>query len=1043
MKKIRKFLKRFILVILVLLVIVIGALFAIPYFFKDELLEATKKTINEQINAKVDFSDVNLSLFRSFPDFNFRLDSLQVVGLETFEGVKLASIQELELSFDLMSVIKSDRPIAIKSVHLGKPEIDIRVLKSGKANYDIAKPTTDTTTTSQDESEVAFEINLQKYSIANGYFRYDDQSSDVFLEIMGLDHEGRGDFTQDIYDLNTQTNISGMTVKSGGIAYLKKAALDLKAIINADMPNMKFTLKDNDLSVNAMRLIADGFVQMEEDNINMDLKVDAPKNDFKNLLSLIPSAYTKEFEGVQADGKFQLTAQVNGTYNGTTGALPPFAVKLGVDQGNFKYPALPLGINNIQTKIQVNSPSSNLDKMTVDIPLFKMKLGNNPFDATFNLKTPISDPDVKTEINGTIDLEDLSNAFPMEGMEALKGIITANLKVNTRMSTIEREDYENVEMAGDLRLQNMDYKAEGMPSVFIADAQLDFSPQYVNLSKLDSKLGKSDLKASGRIDNILAWISPEKTMTGTFVVRSEYFDANEWMTEEAESAPQPSPQEPDQTETAEVFDQFDFTLDAAINTINYDIYNITGVVAKGHFTPERFEFSDFRAKIGESDFQVTGTLKNVFDYAFDNQTLTGAIAFNSSYLNLNQFMVPESDGQPKAKEMSGEEALEPIVIPDNIDLDITANIGRLDYTDIQLRDMRGAVVVENREARLENVVARGLGGTIALAGGYNTQDPEDPKFDFKYDLQNILFGEAFNALNTFQTLAPIGKYINGRFSTNMIMSGALEKDLTPKYNTLNVTGFLETINAMIENFKPLGKVAGLLNLESSNKFPIKGTKNWFEVKNGRLELQEFDYMIKDIAMKIGGGHGLVSGMDYLIKAKVPRKYIENNPAGSALKLGADWLGKEASKLGVPIKQGEFVNLNINLTGTMEDPKIGVKFVGMDGQTSVQDAAKEKLKEEAEKKLQEAEDKAREEAEKLKQQEKEEADKKLKDAQDKAKKEAEKAAQKAKEEAEKKLKEEAAKKAKEEAERKAKEEAEKLKEKVDKWNPFGKKKEGGG
>ncbi len=49
------------------LVILMAVAFAIPFLFKKQIAELVKKEINSSLAAKVDFSDVSLSLFRHFP----------------------------------------------------------------------------------------------------------------------------------------------------------------------------------------------------------------------------------------------------------------------------------------------------------------------------------------------------------------------------------------------------------------------------------------------------------------------------------------------------------------------------------------------------------------------------------------------------------------------------------------------------------------------------------------------------------------------------------------------------------------------------------------------------------------------------------------------------------------------------------------------------------------------------------------------------------------------------------------------------------------
>jgi len=77
-------LRKFLKILLVVIVVLVVAAFAIPYFFKDKIMAIVKTELNKQLNAKVDFKDVDLSLFRHFP----RL----AVGLERITGDQQRSI---------------------------------------------------------------------------------------------------------------------------------------------------------------------------------------------------------------------------------------------------------------------------------------------------------------------------------------------------------------------------------------------------------------------------------------------------------------------------------------------------------------------------------------------------------------------------------------------------------------------------------------------------------------------------------------------------------------------------------------------------------------------------------------------------------------------------------------------------------------------------------------------------------------------------------------------------------------------------------------
>lgn len=1039
-----KIAKRILILLGVLLVLLIGAAAAIPYFFKDELVAMAREEANKAVDAEVGFSDVNLSLFRSFPDFSLRIDSLSVVGKGVFEGIPLATADYAALTLDLMSVIRSTAPVAVKSIHLQGPRIKVYVLKDGTANYDITLPSEASGTPEEEPADYGnLVIELAAYSIANGYLLYDDHSLGTFLEAEGLNHSGTGNFTIDIYDLDTQTDVEALTVAQSGITYLDKAAATLDALFNIDSPNSKYTLKDNALSVNALQLNADGFVQLDEDDIHMELAFNSPQNDFKQLLSLIPNAYTEGYEEVDATGKFTLEGNVSGTYNGERGTYPAFNVNTTVSDGQVQYPDLPLGISNINARANVNSPSSDFNDIVVDVPRFALTIGNNPFEASFRLRTPISDPELQASANGRIDLAELSQAFPMEGVSAMAGRIVADLNVDTRLSYIEQENYEQVNMNGDLQVQGLNYAAEGLPDVKINSAALSFSPQFVALREFNAQLGQSDLQASGRIDNLLAYFSPEKTMTGSLSARSQYFNAGEWVPESA-SEPTTITDTTAAPEGTEIFDRFDFALDARAEEIAYEEYTLRQSVAQGQIKPNLLEVTTLSANLGESDFSGQGQITGLFDYLFENGVLGGDLKFSSNRLNLNELM-PDSEAVAEDAGESSEAAYGVIPVPPNINLEMMASIGDLTYTNINLKNVNGHLLIADEAIVLDKVRADGLGGQLAMSGSYETTNPEAPGFSFKYDLSSLQFQEAFNTFNTFEQLAPIGKYIRGRFNSTFIMDGQLGPDLYPKLESINAEGFLQTIDGMLQQFKPLKAVGNTLRVqELQEDIPIKNTKNWFEIKNGNLELQEYDAQIAGIDLKIGGTYSVANLMNLDIKAQVPRKMLGKNAIGAAANSGLKLLESQASKLGLNIQQSEFVNLGIDLKGAIQDPKVAVKLLGLDGGSatggSLVDSAKDQAKAEVEERVSEAKKDA------------EEAARKAADSlKNRAKQEAEAAAENLADEAKDAVKDELGKQLDSTTQQKVEDAldevggdaADKIKENLDRFNPFKRKKNNNG
>lgn len=1027
----------------IVLLLLLGALFALPYFFKDEIILEVKKAANENLTAVLDFKDVDISVFRHFPKLSVGLDSLDITGTGVFDGTKLVQCERLDVGINLWKAIVGD--VIIEGLYFKKPNIHVYVLSDGTANYDITKPEPEGA--KKTETAESSPIRMEHYAIEDGNILYDDRSLDMRAEIVGLNHEGSGEFTSDIYDLAMKTGIERLSVNYGGMQYLRNARTDWTTTLNADMKKMRFTLKENNLKVNDLALDLNGWVEMPDgsEDILMDLTFGTPANTFKSLLSIIPGAYTKDFAEVQANGSVQFDGFARGKYNETT--YPAFKLNFKVGNADFKYPSLPLGVSNINVDATINSPSQSLNAMTVNIPSFSLKIGSNPLEGYFNLKTPESDPTVDTKIKGTLNLGELSKAFPMEGVQELAGIIRADMTAKAAMSQIDQQRYDEVQMNGTFGMQGLSYRSADMPAVKINNLATTLSPQRLDIQTFDAKLGASDLRASGSIDNVLAYFSTNKTMTGNLSMSSNYFDANEWMGEETAATtggvPPQAGKTPSDTPAAvaeETFDRWDFTVDGKVGRLKYEDYNLTDVALAGHFKPNAMDISNFGLKINGSDLSGNGKIINAWNYLFDDQTLSGVVNLNSNYFDLNQFMTEEPAAAAKtAKPAAPPPPADVIPVPENMDMTLIANFKQVKYTNLTLNNLDGKVLVKNSSAKLQDCTAGVLGGLVALTGEYNTQAPSKPLFNMDLALQNMSFKDAFQNFVTVKTLAPVAQLIDGKFNTTLSIAGILGKDMTPDFNTLTAAGFIETLSAVFNNFKPINEIASKLNVSALQRFELKNTKNWFEVKDGQVIVKPFNTNVGDVALQIGGSHGLSNEMNYQFLTKTPRSALQKSAAGAAVNSGLNFLSKEASKYGVNIAQGEFINVRFDVTGTLFSPKVSMKVLGSDGQSTLKeeagatlqatvDKARDSLKTLANQQVDKAKDKAQAAADSLKRV----AEQKAQEAKDKA-------VEQAKKEAEKALGQEAGKKVEDALGKDGQKKVDEVKGKLDKWDPFKKKK----
>ncbi len=860
-KKKKSFLRRFFKWTGITFLLLLIAIIVLPFIFKDKIIAIVKEQANENLNAKVNFGQFDLTLFSSFPDFRFKIDSVSVVGVGEFEGDTLASIKHMETDINLMSVIKGDQ-YKVNAVTLNNPRIFVEITHEGKASYDIAKPSTDTTGAVADTSAPSkFSLKLTNLKITDAVIVYDDKQGDMYASLNDFDFDMKGDITQDIMAIESVTDIKQLTFKYGGIAYLKDVNTKVKANLDMDMPNMKFTFKDNEFTLNELSLGLDGFVAMPKDDIDMDLKFKANQTEFKNILSLVPAVYTKDFASVKTSGKLALNGFLKGIYNDKT--MPAFGTHLEIANAMFKYPSLPKSVDNINVNIDANNPNGNPDATVIDVNKFHVEMAGNPVDVVMHVKTPVSDPNLKGTVKGKVVLASVKEFVPLEKGDDMNGTITADIDIDGRMSSIEKEKYEEFKAAGTLTVADMNYKTASLPyEVLIKAMNLNFTPKFVELTAFDSKMGKTDIQANGKIEDFMQYIFKDSLIKGNFNMTSNLIDLNELMA------------------------------------------------------------------------------------STDTAAATPAAADTS--------------------------ALSIIEVPRNIDFVLNSKIGKVLYDTYDMTNMEGNIEIKNAKVDMTNLRMNMLDGSMVMNGYYETQNIKKPTINYNLDIKDFDIQKSFNAFNTVQKFAPIGKYAKGKFSTSLKnLKGTLNADMMPDMNTLSGNGNLKTNAVAVEGFEPFVKLADALKNEKLKKMEFSNVDVSYEFKDGRVQVKPFKTKVSKVDAEISGSTGFDQTIDYKWDMEMSTKDLP----GQATSVVNNLL-QQANSKGANLTMGDKVKLTALIGGTVTKPviKTGFKDAMKDVKNDVKEAIKDKIEEVKTQVIDDAKAKASAEAEKLIAQAKEQAEK---------------------------------------------------------------------
>ena len=552
-------------------------LMVLPFAFRGKIESVIKSEGNKLLNAQFDFESLDISLIRRFPLASVSLNDFWLKGVGVFENDTLVRAGELTAAVNLMSLVSGDYEVS--KIIVDDTYVKAIVLEDGQVNWDVMKPSDEQPEVEEESSDMSFKVSLKKLYISDFNVIYDDRQGGMYAAVEDFDATCSGDFGSDATTVKLGAQTPSVTFRMGGVPFLNGAAIKADMDVAADFANQKYTLNENELQLNAIRAAIDGWVAMTDIGMDMDLKLNTNEVGFKEILSLIPAIYAKDFEGIKTDGVATLTAYAKGKYEGEN--VPAFDVALNVKNAMFRYPSLPAGVDNINIAAAVKNAGGSLDATTVTVNPFNFTLAGNPFSMTADVKTPISDPDFQASAKGKLDLGKIKDVYPLEDMN-LNGVVNADMSLAGRLSYIEKEQFDKVEAQGSINLSDMKLQMESMPDVDIERSTFSFSPRYVELSQTTINIGDNDLTLDSRFENYLGFLMKGTTLKGTLNVSSNHINLNDFMSGEAEETaaePTEAAQEQETTTTGgiRVPDNIDFRAQVNMKQVLLDKMNFSNI----------------------------------------------------------------------------------------------------------------------------------------------------------------------------------------------------------------------------------------------------------------------------------------------------------------------------------------------------------------------------------------------------------------------------------------------------------------------------------
>ncbi len=476
--------------------------------------------INKSLTAEIQIDDVQLSLVKDFP-----YASVRFTGVRIKEATKLPSknylltAKTVSLQFNILDLLR--KKYRVKNISLSDVEITPRVYADGGDNFHFWKQ-------SSGNANENFNFELQRVQIRNLHLHYMNDASLTFIDthIPGFDANGK--FGNSKYTLDLAGRFLIHDFKSQGTSYISERDLNVWLLLEVDNSTGLYNIQKGALETGKLKLTTSGNFIYSDKQKQVNLDITATGSTLQEMMSLVPSRYTKNFDGYKFEGTGNIISKISGMFGGNYS--PAVSVSLQLQKGSITERKSGISMRNVSAMVAYDVKKDGMNE-SLTINNLKASLGDG-FVSGSMVMQGFSSPSIQCNLNASLNLNELQQFLKYEQFTSMSGWFKLNAAFSGKITDIDHlasSDFLHSKFTGtgsiqqaSLGLKNYELPIKGIQSVF------SFNGNDLQLQQLSFQAGRSDFMLHGTLGNLLSWIFVKnETLSITGSLTSRRFDWDE------------------------------------------------------------------------------------------------------------------------------------------------------------------------------------------------------------------------------------------------------------------------------------------------------------------------------------------------------------------------------------------------------------------------------------------------------------------------------------------------------------------------------------
>lgn len=486
--------------------LVLLLMYIVPMTYSEVINDKIRILVKENIKGDTEFDKIELSFYKKFPYLTASIDSPSINGVivDSIYSDKLFEAESISIGINLFRLVKGD--ISFDKIYVDNPIVYINVNEQGDANYDIFK-----TNEESDEDDDSFDLKIDRLHIEKANIIYNDLASKISFVAQDFDYIGRGNMSDDVFDIKSVARIKSFDFNFDGVHYVKEKPILAKLETKVDTKSLTFEFKKNNIKIKELPVDFIGNFGFIENGYDMLFDIKTEKATLEQLFSIIPPEYQGWLDNTSFSGDVEGMFKLEGKYVIKDSLSPDVDFLLKVKEGFIKHGEVEKPLEDFNLDFEYHMPELDIQKSKVNINQLKFTIDKKVNNIVFS-STGLDTLSMKGNIDSNLDLALFNKAvgisgFDMRGDFKIKGnvegtyskkeIIKRTLRKVTRDTILS--SIPTFDLTGSLR--NGYFKLAQLPEA-IEDVNIDFQGVGIDSNYKNVSINISDFNLKA-MDNFI------------------------------------------------------------------------------------------------------------------------------------------------------------------------------------------------------------------------------------------------------------------------------------------------------------------------------------------------------------------------------------------------------------------------------------------------------------------------------------------------------------------------------------------------------------